>query len=48
MNIILFTYSLAALVIAVLEAVPVKKHNKRFAGFNVAGIGGSAGCVVTV
>lgn len=29
-----------------LEAGVVKRYNKRFAGFNVPGIGGSAGCVV--
>uniref|UniRef100_A0A0R3S4W6 Pepsin-I3 domain-containing protein n=1 Tax=Elaeophora elaphi TaxID=1147741 RepID=A0A0R3S4W6_9BILA len=29
-----------------LEAGVVKRYNKRFAGFNIAGIGGTAGCVV--
>ncbi|VDK32892.1 unnamed protein product [Gongylonema pulchrum] len=33
--------------IAVLEASPTRRHSKRFSGFSVAGIGGSAGCVVT-
>nr|QLJ84834.1 AV33 [Filarioidea sp. ex Ixodes scapularis] len=31
---------------AVLEANVMKRYNKRFAGFNAAGIGGTAGCVV--
>nr|Q9TXA7.2 RecName: Full=Filarial antigen Av33; Flags: Precursor [Acanthocheilonema viteae] len=32
--------------ITVLEGNVMNRHNKRFAGFNVAGIGGTAGCVV--
>lgn len=43
-----FSYSLLLFVITVLEAGVVKRYNKRFAGFNVAGIGGTAGCVVVV
>ncbi|KAK6103880.1 Uncharacterized protein BM_BM3738 [Brugia malayi] len=39
-------FCLLLFAIAVLEAGIVKRYNKRFAGFNVAGIGGTAGCVV--
>lgn len=41
---ILFCFLLFA--ITALEANVVKRHEKRFAGFNVGGIGGTAGCVV--
>ncbi|MCP9263803.1 Pepsin inhibitor Dit33 [Dirofilaria immitis] len=34
------------LAIAALRASVINRHNKRFAGFSVAGIGGTAGCVV--
>nr|P21250.2 RecName: Full=Immunodominant antigen Ov33-3; Flags: Precursor [Onchocerca volvulus] len=39
-------FCLLLLAITALEAGVVKRYNKRFAGFNVAGIGGNAGCVV--
>ncbi|EFO26115.2 filarial antigen Av33 [Loa loa] len=39
-------FCLLFVTITVLEAAVVKRYNKRFAGFNVAGIGGTAGCVV--
>ncbi|KAM3718337.1 Pepsin inhibitor Dit33 [Dirofilaria immitis] len=41
---ILFCFVLLA--IAALRASVINRHNKRFAGFSVAGIGGTAGCVV--